>query len=119
MAASPRIQDYGFGRMVIDGESYRSDVIVYPERVDASWWRKEGHLLVPEDLPFLPEDPPEILVVGQGKFGFMKISPELQELLNRLGVELRADKTARAVEIYNTLWEQAGRKVIGAFHLTC
>ena len=119
MTAFPRIQDYGFGRMVIDGEVYRSDVIVYPQRVDASWWRKEGHLLVPEDLPFLPENPPEVLVVGQGKFGMMKISNELKQLLNRLKVELRADKTARAVEIYNELWEKAGRKVIGAFHLTC
>jgi len=119
VTALPRIQDYGFGRIVIDGELYRSDVIVYPERVDSSWWRKEGHLLVPEDLPFLPENPPEILVVGQGKFGLMKINPQLKELLNRSGVELRADKTARAVEIYNELWEQSERKVIGAFHLTC
>jgi hypothetical protein len=28
-----------------------SDLIIYPERIDANWWRREGHRLTPEDLP--------------------------------------------------------------------
>jgi len=31
------ISDYRFGRIVIDGKTYTSDVIVYPDRVDPSW----------------------------------------------------------------------------------
>ena len=45
-----KIEHYSFGNITIDGQTYTSDVIIYPERVDASWWRKEGHNLQIEDL---------------------------------------------------------------------
>jgi len=45
-----KIDQYAFGKIVIDGKTYTSDVIIYPEKVDASWWRKEGHRLQPADL---------------------------------------------------------------------
>ncbi len=114
-----RIQDYGFGRIVIDGEKFTSDVIVYPDRVDASWWRKEGHRLVPEDLPFLQENPPQILVIGQGRFGMMKIDPRFREWVEQLGIEFYATRSAEAVKMYNRFWKEGQRNIIGAFHLTC
>lgn len=45
------IEKYEFGMLQVDGEEYHHDVIIYPEgahagqRVDANWWRKEGHRL--------------------------------------------------------------------------
>jgi len=68
-----RIEAYSFGKIVIDKEQFQSDVIIYPDRVDDKWWRQEGHNLIISDLPFLPEHQPKILIIGQGKFGFMKI----------------------------------------------
>ena len=44
------IEDYRFGRVVIDGRAYTSDVIVFPDRVKDNWWRNEGHELCPADL---------------------------------------------------------------------
>ncbi len=50
------IEKYDFGEIRVDGEEYHRDVIIYPEdahgsqRVDASWWRKEGHRLDKTDL---------------------------------------------------------------------
>ncbi len=114
-----RIQEYGFGRIVIDGKKYTSDVIIYPDRVDDSWWRREGHRLVPDDLPFLRENPPAVLVVGQGRFGLMKITPEFLALVRELGIELHAGRSAEAVKMYNQLWKEGRRDIIGAFHLTC
>lgn len=120
MSSKPaRIQDYGFGRIVVDGKKYTSDVIIYPDRVDDSWWRREGHRLVPDDLPFLREHPPAVLVVGQGRFGLMKIAPEFLQFVQELGIELRAGRSAEAVDMYNQLWEEGHRDIIGAFHLTC
>jgi hypothetical protein len=46
----PRIEEYEFGRVLVDGEVHRQDVIVLPGRVVAAWWRREGHGLVLEDL---------------------------------------------------------------------
>ena len=119
MKTKNRIQKYSFGRIVIDGQVYTADVIIYPDRVEASWWRKNGHLLVPEDLPFLEKEPPKILIIGQGKFGLMKISPEMIDHLKFLGVELRAAKSSGAVEIFNDIWKSGERNVVAALHLTC
>ena len=44
------IDSYSFGQIVIDARAYASDVIIYSDRVDAAWWRKEGHRLHPEDI---------------------------------------------------------------------
>ena len=45
-----RIEQYSFGRVVVDGEQHSRDVIVLPDRVVGDWWRRDGHSLVIEDL---------------------------------------------------------------------
>jgi hypothetical protein len=48
--AVPKIESYRFGEIVIDGQRHSEDVIIYPDRVDAKWWRKEGHSLALTDV---------------------------------------------------------------------
>lgn len=115
----PVINDYQFGRMVVDNRAYTKDVIVFPDGAEGNWWRKEGHNLYPEDLPFLRENPPKVLVIGQGKFGFMRISPDMKKLLAELNVEYHAHPTGKAVEVFNDLSRRQPGAVVGAFHLTC
>ncbi len=104
--------------MVIDGKTYFHDVILTPEGVLPEWWRKESHRLAIEDVQSVIErHRPEILIVGTGKFGLMKIPAETRAWLQKMGVELQAAKTTRAVQLYNQL--AGSRKVVGAFHLTC
>ena len=111
------IDAYEFGRIVIGGEEYRADVVVYPDRVDASWWRAEGHSLCMADLEAALAGGPEVLVVGQGASGLMRVPGEVRQALRARGVELFAASTAEAVEKYNAL---AGTKrVVAALHLTC
>ena len=45
-----RIEQYSFGRVVVDGEQHSRDVIVLPDRVVGDWWRRDGHSLVIDDL---------------------------------------------------------------------
>jgi hypothetical protein len=114
------IDSYEFGSIVIDGKRYTSDVIVFPEKVIDSWWRKEGHRLCVEDLAEIlgSESKPEVLVVGTGYYGIMKISVEVENTLKSRGVELVAQPTDEACQTLNRLWK-SGRRVVGAFHLTC
>jgi len=112
-----KIEAYSFGRMVIEGKEYTSDLIVYPDRVDAGWWREEGHLLKPVDLKEVLTVSPRVLVVGTGCYGVMKISPELPRYLEERGIELIARPTSEAVLLFNQLSEK--KQVVGAFHLTC
>ena len=44
------IEGYSPGRIVIDSKTYTSDLILYPDKIDDSWWRKSSHLLLIEDL---------------------------------------------------------------------
>ena len=61
-----RIDSYSFGIIMIDGKTYTSDVIVFPERVFSPWWRKEGHFLRMEDLAEVLREKPDIIVIGTG-----------------------------------------------------
>jgi hypothetical protein len=111
------IDSYSFGSITVDGKRYTSDVIIYPQRVNSSWWRKEGHNLHLEDLQEVLRYQPEVLVIGQGKPGLMKVGSDLIEQLNQRGIEVRFAPTAKAVRMYNELC--AGKKVVAALHLTC
>lgn len=111
------IDAYEFGKMVIDGTTFTSDVIVYPDRVDASWWRKEGHKLREADLSDIVAAAPEILVIGTGFSGFMRVPGETADFLKAKGIRVYIEKTGKAVGLFNE--KRAGGKIIGAFHLTC
>lgn len=111
------IESYAFGQIVIDGKRYTSDVIIYSDRIDSHWWRKEGHFLQAADLNGVIQAKPEVLIVGTGEGGLMKVAPETRERFANLGVELIVEPTGDAVRTYNRLART--RKVIAALHLTC
>ena len=112
-----RIGSYSFGRITIDGRPYTSDVIIYPERVDASWWRKEGHRLQLADLGEVLSEPPEVLVVGCGASGLMKVTPEVERKAAELGIRLVVRRSAEACEEFNRLAGE--RRTVACIHLTC
>jgi len=111
------IDSYDFGRIVIDGRTYTSDVIVFPNRVKDGWWRREGHKLHVEDIEEVMREKPDILVVGTGYSGLMVIPRETADYIRSSGIELIAESTAKAAETYNRL--SRSKKVIAALHLTC
>lgn len=111
------IDDYSFGRIVIDGKTYTSDVIIYPDKVDPSWWRGEGHLLQKVDLADVIEAGPEVVVIGTGNMGVMKVPEGTAAFIKSKGIRVIIEKTSKAVGIFN---EESGKgRTVGAFHLTC
>ena len=114
----PKIGAYEFGRIEIDGQTYTSDVIVLPTGVSSNWRRDEGHTLKPADLSAVLEASPEVLVVGQGAYGAMRVTDETLASLKDAGIEAVCTPTAQAAEIYNER-TQRGEAVAAALHLTC
>jgi hypothetical protein len=112
------IDSYDFGQIVIDGQRYTSDVIVFPDRVKADWWRKESHRLHVEDVKDALEEKPNVLVVGTGYSGLVKVLPETEKYVRSRGVELIVQRTGEAYKTFNNL-VQSGKIVIAALHLTC
>ncbi len=114
---APKIETYRFGEIVIDGRRYTRDVIVFPDRVFSPWWREEGHSLSPADLWEVVQDPPEVLVIGQGSAGRMDVPEETRRWLEARGIRVITQPTPLAVQTYNALRER--RRVVAALHLTC
>ena len=112
-----KIDSYSFGRIVINGKTYTSDVIIYPGRVDALWRRKEGHLLQLADLAEALQAKPDMLVIGTGYAGVMRVPQETVDRIARQGIEVKVERTSKAVEMLNDL--QGAKTVIAALHLTC
>ncbi|MFW5979901.1 MAG: MTH938/NDUFAF3 family protein [Halanaerobiales bacterium] len=110
-----QIDNYSFGEIEINGKKYKSDLIIFPEKIHANWWRKQGHLLVREDIEDVISYKPEIFIIGTGKYNLMKIPDRLKDELNKLEFELFIAKTDRAVKKFNDV---EGKKV-AALHLTC
>ena len=111
-----RIEEYRFGRVVVDGDEQTRDVIVLPERVLTNWWRADGHRLVLADLADVIEELPERLLVGTGAYGQMRPEPEALEELRKRAIEVEALPTDEAVRRYGEL---DPRRTAAALHLTC
>ena len=112
-----KIEVYEFGRMVYGGKTYTADLIIYPDRVDSSWWRLKGHLLQIEDLKDILKEEPGILIIGTGAVGVMKVPKKLKNQLEEKNIEIYVQRTGKAVEVFNAA--DSSKKIIGAFHLTC
>jgi hypothetical protein len=112
-----RISHYSFGSITVDGTSYRSDVIIFPGRVNGSWWRKEGHYLRPEDLEEVVAAKPKLVIIGTGANGVMQVPGSTIKWLEGKGIEVKVARTAEAVEIYNSLPDNT--TAVAALHLTC
>jgi hypothetical protein len=116
------IEGLEFGRITIDGETFTSDVLVFPDgRVQDRWWRARGHLLTREDLVPLLEAQPGEIIVGTGAYGRMRTVAGLATELAAEGVRLTALPNAKARQTYNQRLKQPGREqgLAACFHLTC
>ncbi|MFQ5581998.1 MAG: Mth938-like domain-containing protein [Mariprofundaceae bacterium] len=112
------IDEYEFGRIVIDGKEYIQDIIIFPDSIQASWWRREGHYLHTEDLAMIIDRPPNVLIIGQGFSGCMRVPDELIETLKAKGMQVHVAHTRDAVALYNRL-SGGDQSIAAALHLTC
>ena len=112
------IESYSFGSMMVMGESHRNDLKIIDNKIVGNWWRREGHALSAQDIDDILYSAAEILVVGTGAYGSMRITEEAEKTIEARGIKLVAAPTKKAVSVFNDLHSQ-GKKVAGAFHLTC
>ena len=111
------IDAYDFGRIIIAGETYHTDVIIYPERVNGSWWRKQSHNICLEDIAEILTYRPEALIIGQGRPGRMKVPDTVIKRIEEKGITVSVMPTEKAVMKYNDL--STSKRVVAALHLTC
>jgi hypothetical protein len=98
-----RLEDYSFGRIVVDGEEQTRDLIVVPGRVVTDWWRRDGHSLAIEDLSEVESELPETLILGTGAYGRLRPPRAVLDELERRGIDVEALHTDEAVRRYGEL----------------
>ena len=112
------IEAYDFGRIVIDGVTYTSDVIIMGKKVEADWWREQGHALEVADIsPPLEKFLPEIAIVGTGYMGMMEVPRETRQYFQDKNVELLVENTGKACELFDDL--PRAKRALAALNLTC
>lgn len=112
------IENYAFGKIVINGLIYRDDIKIVQGHVVTDWWRRKAHEVNREDITDILAAGPDMLVIGKGNPGLMRVAPELKEHLKKMGIRLIEEKTRQAVKTFERMYRD-GQKVAAGFHLTC
>ena len=111
------IDEYHFGKIIVNGMTYQKDIIIFPDYIQDQWWRVEGHNLQIFDLDSVISYKPEILFIGTGMYGLMRVDDQVIKKLKDAGInKIFVDKTKKICEEYNS--EKVPQK-IAALHLTC
>ena len=112
------IEEYTFGKIVINGISYTDDIKIIQGRVVPVWWRRRGHMVEVDDIKDILKSNPGILVIGKGEPGMMKAAVSLRNFLQNNHIELIEETTPKAVAMFNRLRKE-GKHISAGFHLSC
>jgi putative phosphoribosyl transferase len=112
------IDAYSFGRIRVSGDDFDEDLLVFPDKIEPYWRRRESHSLSITDLETVLNYAPDLLVVGTGVGGRLRLDPRRRALLRQKEIACIEEHTDRAWRIFNDEMEH-DRRVVGAFHLTC
>lgn len=113
------IESYTTGsHMTIGGKKYHQDLKIIRGQVSANWWRIQGHRLHTDDITDILSARPDVLVIGTGYAGQMRIPDSVRSAIEGHEISIIAEKTAAATTLFNRIYSE-GQEVAGAFHLTC
>jgi hypothetical protein len=112
------ITEFSFGRIVVQGQIFTSDIKIVAGKLVPDWWRRRGHAVEIDDVQDILESQPKILVIGKGQPGYMKTTDSLRQHLETNKIKLIEEPTREAIQTFNRL-SQRGRMVSGGFHVSC
>lgn len=118
-------QKYRFGMVKFDDREYSHDIVVHTDgnvkkRDKGHSKRKYGtsHILCADEIEILLDENPEVLVVGCGQVGVLKVGEDARKILAAKNVDLVDLPTQKATDEFNRL-KNKGRRVAAIIHVTC
>jgi hypothetical protein len=110
-----KINSFRFGSLTINNKTYDTDMVV-------SWDgelipRESSHTISKEELMDMLVKGPEVILIGTGTAGCLKIDREIEDLAQGNNVEIVAKKTAEAVDEFNK--KSRSKKIVAMLHVTC
>lgn len=111
----PKIDNSYFGSIIIDGRKFDGDVVIsWDGRIES---RPGSHTFTKVDLNELLMRDPEVIVVGTGTVGNVKVEPAAEVAARLAGIELIAKLTPAAISEFNRHVRR--KRAIGVMHVTC
>jgi hypothetical protein len=118
----PKVDSFEFGSIVIDGKRYGCDVLVLADGTvkerKGAFWKFGGHVIKKREIDSLVEGNPEIIILGMGTSGRVRLASDAELVLGRLGVKWMTLPSLEASERLNELLDN-GKRVAALIHVTC
>ena len=112
------INSFKFGEIEINNKKYQNDLIIYPDKIKENWWRNEGHRLHKGDLEDLSDYELDLVIIGTGASGRMRVDMQVKEYFDQHKIEYYISTTNNAVKKHNEAIDNK-KNVLTALHLTC
>ena len=109
-----------FGSITINGKTYYEvdNYIVFWDGEIKELHTSERHLFGRPELEIMLKKNPDMVVVGIGVSGLLRVSEEVRNLCRQKGIELVEMISRGAVEKFNEAFNQR-KKVVAFIHITC
>jgi len=105
-----------FGSITISGKKHDHDVYVF---WDGTVERRVGdHTIPARQMEYIVEKKPEIIIIGTGQFGVVRVPSESEKLAREQNIEVVKARTPQAIGIFNEAMKQ-GKRVSAIIHVTC
>ncbi len=118
----PSIADSRFGEITVGRKTYTHDVCILVDgrvkKRKKSVAREEyhtAHTLGPKELERVCQGGPEVLFVGTGESGAVKLNEEAQRYLSQRSIQCKAMPTPQVIEAYN----KSAKRKAALIHVTC
>ncbi len=112
------IEEFSFGRVVVEGREFKNDILITPGDI-LNWRREKGHYLQEKDLKKIWDsyESIDVFIAGTGVNGKMKVETEVKKRCEKLKIELIKLDTGQAVKKFNLMSKE--RSAACGLHLTC
>jgi hypothetical protein len=117
-----RIEGFKFGSIVISGQKYGRDVLMFSDGTvkqrKGGFWKFGSHVIKKVEIEELMKGGPEVIVVGKGTSSKAKLAPDAELPAKEAKAELVMLSSVEAVERFNRLTDE-GKRVSALIHITC
>lgn len=113
-----KIEKTGFGWIIVDGKRYEQDILILADGKILNRYEDftgNNHEFSIEEAQKLLNPKPEVIIIGTGQSGILKVKEKTIQFLKEQKVKLVALPTPKAIEVFNKLKEIKA----ALFHLTC
>lgn len=110
------ITHYSFGKIVLDGKVYATDIAILPDKTVKTWRMKISHAIQLIDIENLIDDATRTLIIGVGAHSRCSLTDDIADLCQSKGIELIVLDTYEAVRGFNNLPKSG---LAACFHLNC